>query len=77
MSSFKTLEFWPYFFIHKLSDLILPNLGILAIFIKNGILILFFQLLEIWCYFYRHWNSDLPTPYKSWYSDLCFQTLQL
>ena len=34
-------------------------MGIAAIFIEIGILILSFQLWEFWCYFYEHWNSDL------------------
>ena len=47
------------FLIYWLSDLILPNMGIVARFIKTGILILFFKTFEFWCFFCKRWNSDL------------------
>ena len=33
--SFQTLEFWPFFYKHWNSDLILTNTGILALFLRT------------------------------------------
>ena len=68
--SFGTLEIWPYFVTHWNFDLIVPNIGILAIFYKHWtsylilplqteILALSFQTLEFFFIIYTHWVSDL------------------
>ena len=57
------LEFWPCFYKHWNSHLILPNTGNLALFLMHiGFLILSFLTLEFWSYFCKHWNSHLILP---------------
>ena len=46
--SLQTLEFWPNFYTVWLSDLILQNIEILAVFL---------QALELWSYPWKRWNS--------------------
>ena len=70
--SLRTLDFWPYFYTHRNSYLILPKIGISAYFYKHwnsdlflaniGILILSFQTMEFWPYFYKLWNCDVIRP---------------
>ena len=47
----KTLGFWPYFFKHWNYDVILANIGFLAVFLS-----------EFWSYSSKHWNTDLNLP---------------
>ena len=47
--SFQTVEFWPYFCTHRFFDLLLPNSGILASFVKA---------LELLSYTSKHWNCS-------------------
>ena len=65
--SFKTLEFWPYPYKHWNSDLILPNSGILALFL---------WALEFWSYPSKHWNS-CPIFMNIGILALFYQTLEL
>ena len=53
---FQTVEFWPYFYLHWFSDLILP------ISISIGIIISSFQTLEFYPCLFNSWNSDLILP---------------
>ena len=46
--SLQTVEFWPNFYTLWLSDLILQNIEILAVFL---------QALELWSYPCKRWNS--------------------
>ena len=66
ISSFQTLEFWPFFHTHWFWDLIIWNCWILALFVKA---------LELLSYPFKHWNSrpifvKIGIPFSS------FQTLE-
>ena len=45
--SFQALEFWPYFYKHSYSHLIVPNTGILAVFLYT---------LAFLSYPFKRWN---------------------
>ena len=47
----KTLGLWPCFFKHWNYDVILANIGFLAVFLS-----------EFWSYSSKHWNTDLNLP---------------
>ena len=61
-----TLDFWSYFYTHQFSDLLLPNSGILPLFLST---------LVFWCYPSKWWNSG-PFSISIGIIILSFQTLE-
>ena len=72
MLSLRTLDFWPYFYTHLNSDLILSKTGILIP--SFGIFALFLKTLEFLCYPSTA-DSGPSSPSKHWYAGPFFPNI--